>query len=150
MTENPNGAWTAQQARNLVFSLPERDRPVEFLVRDNDGKFTRAFDTVFGTEGVRVLRTPVRAPRANAVAERFVGTARRECLDWLLIANRRHLQHVLREFVGHYNTHRPHQALGLVPPNIHRPARPAPMPRPAAVCRHDRLGGLIHEYTIAA
>ena len=86
-----------------MFSLPDRDRPLEFLIRDNDGKFTRAFDTVFNAEGIRVIRTPVRAPKANAVAERFVGTVRRECLDWLLIANRRQLQHVLREFVDHYN-----------------------------------------------
>jgi putative transposase len=103
MTEKPDGAWTAQQARNFVFSLPERARPVEFLIRDNDGKFTRGFDTVFNTEGIRVIRTPVRAPKANATCERFGGTIRRECVDWLIIANRRHLQHVLREFVEHYN-----------------------------------------------
>jgi putative transposase len=150
LTENPNGAWTTQQARNLLFSLPERERPLEFLVRDNDGKFTRAFDTVFNTEGIRVIRSPVRAPKANAVAERFVGSIRRECLDWLLIANRRHLQHVLQEFVEHYNTHRPHRALNLAPPE---PRRPPPMtanPPAAAIRRHDRLGGLIREYTIAA
>jgi len=150
MTEHPDGAWTAQQARNLVFSLSERERPLEFLVRDNDGKFTRAFDTVFNTEGIRVIRTPVRAPKANAVAERFVGTIRRECLDWLLIANRRHLQHVLREFVDHYNGHRPHRALGLTPPEPHPPAGPLETPRAAAIRRHDRLGGLIHEYAVAA
>jgi transposase InsO family protein len=150
MTEHPDGAWTAQQARNLVFSLSERERPLEFLVRDNDGKFTRAFDTVFNTEGIRVIRTPVRAPKANAVAERFVGTIRRECLDWLLIANRRHLQHVLREFVDHYNGHRPHRALGLTPPEPRPPAGPLETPRAAAIRRHDRLGGLIHEYAVAA
>jgi putative transposase len=116
MTENPDGAWTAQQARNFVFSLGERDRPLEFLVRDNDGKFTRAFDTVFNTEGIRVLHTPVRAPKANSVAERFLGTLRRECLDWILIANHQHLQRVLAEFVDYYNRHRPHRALGLAPP----------------------------------
>jgi Integrase core domain len=77
---------------------------------------TRAFDTVFEAEGIRVIRTPVRAPKANAVAERFVGTIRRECLDWLLITNRRHLQHVLGEFVDHYNAHRPHRTLELAPP----------------------------------
>jgi transposase InsO family protein len=96
LTENPDGAWTAQQARSLVFSLPERDRPLEFLVRDNDGKFTSTFDTVFNTEGIRVIRTQVRAPKANAVAERFVGTVRRECLDWLLITNRWHLARILQ------------------------------------------------------
>jgi hypothetical protein len=79
LTENPGGAWTAQQARNVAFSLPERDRPLEFLIRDNDGKFTSAFAAVFNTEGIRVIHTPARAPKANAVAERFVGPIRREC-----------------------------------------------------------------------
>jgi transposase InsO family protein len=96
------------------------------------------------------IRTPVRAPKANAIAERFVGTVRRECLDWLLIANRRHLQRVLAEFVGHYNGHRPHRALGLAPPEPRRPAPPVRMPPAVSIHRHDRLGGLIHEYTIAA
>ena len=150
MSEHPDGAWTAQQARNLVFSLPERERPLEFLVRDNDGKFTRSFDTVFNTEGVRVIHTPVRAPKANAVAERFVGTIRRECLDWILIVNRRHLQHVLSEFIAHYNGHRPHRALELVPPEPRHPPPTAATPQPIAIRRHDRLGGLIHEYTAAA
>jgi transposase InsO family protein len=150
MSENPDGGWTAQQARNLVFSLPERDRPLEFLIRDNDAKFTRAFDTVFNTEGIRVIRTPVRAPKANAVAERFVGTIRRECLDWLLITSRRHLQHVLREFVEHYNTHRPHRTLELAPPEPRYPPPARTSPPAAAIRRHDRLGGLIHEYHIAA
>jgi transposase InsO family protein len=149
LTENPDGAWTAQQARNFAFSLPERDRPLEFLIRDNDGKFTSAFDAVFNTEGIRVIHTPARAPKANAVAERFVGTIRRECLDWLLIANRRHLQHVLHEFVDHYNAHRPHRALGLVPPEPRHPPPTAASPQPIAIRRHDRLGGLIHEYIAA-
>jgi transposase InsO family protein len=133
-----------------VFSLPERERPLEFLVPDNDGKFTRAFDTVFDTEGIRVIHTPVRAPKANAVAERFVGTVRRECLDWLLITNGRHLRNVLREFVDHYNCHRPDRALGLTPPEPRPPAGPLETPRAAAIRRHDRLGGLIHEYALAA
>jgi transposase InsO family protein len=150
LTENPDGAWTTQQARNFVFSLPERERPLEFLIRDNDGKFTRAFDTVFSAEGVRVIRTPVRAPKANAAAERFVGSVRRECLDWLLIANRRHLNRVLREFAEHYNRHRPHRALGLAPPEPRPPARPVSTLPAGAIRRRDRLGGLIHEYTIAA
>jgi putative transposase len=149
MSENPDGAWTAQQARNFVLSFPERERPLEFLIRDNDGKFTSAFDTVFNTEGIRVLHTPVRAPKANAVAERFVGTVRRECLDWLLITNRRHLRHVLREFVDHYNTHRPHRALGLAPPEPRHPPPTRTSPPTATIRRHDRLGGLIHEYLAA-
>jgi transposase InsO family protein len=150
MTENPDGAWTAQQARNFAFSLPVRDRPLEFLVRDNDGKFTSAFDTVFNTEGIQTIRTPVRAPKANSVAERFVGTVRRECLDWVLIANRRHLQRVLCEFVGHYNGHRPHRALCLAPPEPLQPPPTTASTSAAPIRRRDRLGGLIHEYTIAA
>ena len=150
MSENPNEAWTAQQARNFAFSLSDRDTPLEFLVRDNDGKFTNAFDTVFNTEGIKIIRTPVRAPKANATCERFVGTIRRECLDWLLIANRRHLQHVLTEFIDHYNSHRPHRALGLAPPEPRPPSPPHGMPQAPAIHRHDRLSGLIHEYTIAA
>jgi putative transposase len=149
LTERPDGAWTAQQARNFVFSLPERDRPLEFLIRDNDGKFTSAFDTVFDTEGIRVIHTPVRAPKANAVAERFVGSVRRECLDWMLIANRRQLQRVLGEFVDHYNGHRPHCALGLAPPEPRHPRPTGISPAAAAIARHDRLGGLIHEYIAA-
>jgi putative transposase len=148
MSENPDGAWTAQQARNFVFSLPERDRPLEFLVRDNDGKFTSAFDAVFNAEGIRVIHTPVRAPKANAVAERFVGTIRRECLDWMLIANRRHLQHVLHEFVEHYNGHRPHRALGHAPPKPRHPP-PTASPVAATIARRDRLGVVVHEYIAA-
>src|ERR1035437_2091035 len=98
----------------------------------------------------RLPPPPARTPQANGVAERFVGTARRECLDWILIANRRHLQHVLREFIDHYNRHRPHRALGLTPPEPGQPTRPLATPRATAVRRHDRLGGLIHEYSIAA
>lgn len=149
LTERSDGVWTAQQARNFVFSLPGRDIPLEFLIRDNDGKFTSAFDTVFNAEGVRVLHTPVRAPNANAVAERFVGTIRRDCLDWLLIANRRHLQHVLNEFIDHYNGHRPHRALGLAPPEPRHPPPTATRLAAATIARHDRLGGLIHEYIAA-
>jgi putative transposase len=149
MSENPDGAWTAQQARNFVFRLPARDRPLEFLVRDNDGKFTSAFDAVFNTEGIRVVRTPVTAPKVNAVAERFVGTIRRECLDWMLIANRRNLQHVLDVFVEHYNGHRPHRALGLAPPEPRHPPPTAARLAAAKIGRRDRLGGLIHEYIAA-
>src|ERR1019366_6778622 len=150
MSENPDGAWTTQQARNCLFSLPEREWPPRFLIRDNDGKFARAFDTVFRAEGIRVVHTPVGAPKANAVAERFVGTVRRECLYWLPVANRRHLNRVLRQFVEHYNTHRPHRALALAPPEPRHPRRPFATPPAAAIRRHDRLRGLLPEDSIAA
>jgi transposase InsO family protein len=118
------------------------------LIRDNDAKFTAAFDEVFRSEGIEVIRTPIEAPKANAVAERFVGTVRRECLDWLLIANRGHLERVLRTFVDHYNEHRPHRALHLSPPDR---GNVTPLSTtPQGVSRRDRLGGLIHEYRAAA
>jgi putative transposase len=94
-TANPDGSWTAQQARQLAWSLPERATPARFLIHDRDGKFTRAFDEVFCSEGGEIIRTPFRAPKANAFAERWVGTVRRECLDWLLISSRRQLECVL-------------------------------------------------------
>ena len=112
VTANPVGEWVTQQARNLSFVLAERSRAVKFLIRDRDTKFTASFDEVFRSEGIRIIKTPVRAPRANAFAERFVGTVRRECLDRLLIFGRRHLEQVLAEYVAHYNEHRPHRCSG--------------------------------------
>ncbi len=93
-------------------ALEDRVHPVKFLIRDRDAKFTSGFDEVFKAEGVRIIRTPVKAPRANAFAERFVGTVRRECLDRMMIFGHRHLEHVLAEYVAHYNKHRPHRSLG--------------------------------------
>jgi len=136
---NPTGAWVTQQARNLGLVLA--DEGMRFLIRDRDSKYTGAFDEAFGSGGIRVVKTPLRAPQANAIAERFVRTVRAECLDWLLIVNRRHLERVLRIFVEHYNTQRPHRALKL-----HAPQRAEPPPTPAIgeIRRHDRLGGLTH------
>jgi putative transposase len=116
---------------------------VRFLIHDRDSKFGDAFDEVFRSEGISVIHTPVRAPRANAYAERFVRTIRSECLDWLLIIGHRHLEHTLRVYFSHYNAERPHRGLELKPPNPeHRvPATPA-----EAIHRRDLLGGLIHEY----
>ena len=102
VTTNPDGAWITQQARPLLLALGERGRRVGFLVRDRDAKFSRAFDDVFRSEGAKMLVTPVRAPTANAYAERWVGTIHAECLDWLLIAGRGHLEQVLRVYVQHY------------------------------------------------
>ncbi|HEY1853293.1 MAG TPA: integrase core domain-containing protein [Solirubrobacterales bacterium] len=145
------GTWVAQQARNFVWSLQDGGSSVRFLIRDNDAKFTGAFDEVFESEGIEVIRTPLEAPKANAIAERFVGTVRRECLDWLLVVNRRHLERVLHAFIDYYNVHRPHRALGLAAP---APAAVVPLasspPDAARVNRRDRLGGLIHEYLAAA
>ena len=119
------------------------------LVRDRDAKFTAAFDHVFAADGIQVIRTPVRAPKANAYAERWVRTVRTECLDWLLIRNRRHLEHVLAIYVEHYNSARPHRSLDLQTPlPAHRP--PARTGRVEQVERIDRLGGVIHEYRRAA
>ncbi len=150
-TANPSGAWVTQQARQLAWGLAERSTPVRFLIRDRDSKFTHQFDALFRSEGIEIIRTPVRAPKANAVAERFVLTVRSECLDWLLILNRRHLERVLRTFVDHYNRHRPHRALNLTPPDQERPTlRLVNSSGWDRVERRDRLGGLIHEYGLAA
>ena len=99
----PVAGWVTQQARNLCYDLAERTTPAKFLIRDRDMKFTASFDAVLGAEGIRIIKAPIRAPRANAIAERFVGTIRRECLDRFLILGRRHLEVVLAEYLDHYN-----------------------------------------------
>lgn len=138
-----------QQARQLAWSLAERVVPIRYLIRDRDTKFTAGFDQVFRSEGVRVIRTPVRAPRANGVAERFVGTARRECLDRILIFNRDQLERVLAELVSHYNLHRPHRSLGQASPLTPLPPRHL-LVDPKQLRRSDSVGGLIHEYRLVA
>jgi putative transposase len=151
VTAHPTGAWVAQQARTLTMALEEWEHPIKFLIRDRDTRFTSSFDEVFKAEGVRIIRTPVRAPRANSFAERFVGTVRRECLDRMLILGRRHLEQVLADYGAHYNGHRPHRSLGQQAPLM--PAMKAPStgtPDPARLRRTDKLGGLIHEYELAA
>ena len=147
-TSHPDSAWVTQQARQVAWRFPERAEPVRFLIRDRDTKFTRSFDAVFRGEGIRIVRTPIRAPQANAVAERFVRTVRSECLDWLLTLNRPHLEHVCRVFIDHYNGHRPHRSLDLVPPNPTRVLTTES--RQTDVQRRDHLGGLIHEYRLVA
>ncbi len=121
-TTNADGGWVTQQARNLIMELGEQQR-FRFLIRDRDSKFSHAFDEVFRSEGMKVIRTPVQAPNANAYAERWVPTLRSDCLDRILILGRRHLEHVLRIYRRHYNQHRPHRALELLPPD-----RPAAIP----------------------
>jgi putative transposase len=145
VTAHPDGRWTTQQARNLAMSLDDQRRRFKFLIRDRDSKFVEAFDEVFVSERMRVIRTPVRSPRANAFAERFVGTARRECLDWVLIFGRHHLERVLAEFVWHYNIARPHRGISLDAPISFEPVNTT-----GPIERVDRLGGLIHEYRRAA
>jgi transposase InsO family protein len=150
-TANPSGTWVTQQARQLAWRLADRSPPVRFLIRDRDSKFTRDFDAVFRSEGIEIIRTPVRAPKANAIAERFVRTVRSECLDWLLVLNRHHLERVLHVFVDHYNSHRPHRALNLTAPDPKKPMlRLVTASRSGHVERRDRLGGLLHEYRLAA
>jgi transposase InsO family protein len=144
-SSNPTGAWVTQQARNLGLELA--DQGVRLLIRDRDSKYCATFDEVLRNSGIRVVETPVRSPQANAIAERFVRTVRAECLDWLLILNRRHLDRVLRVYVDHYNLHRPHRALKLQSP---QPREPPPTATIGEIERRDRLGGLIHEYYRAA
>ena len=147
VTSHPVGDWVTQQARNLLMELRDRVGRFRFLLRDRDTKFTAAFDAVFVAEGLRVLRTPVRAPRANAYTERW-GTVRREALDRMLILGCRQLRAVLAEYADHYNGHRPHRALGQAPPL--GPGEPVVLAPAGRIVRRDRLGGLIHEYTQVA
>ncbi len=146
ITTNPTGAWVTQQARNIAAELEEAGHVVRHLVRDRDATFTLAFDDLWRSIGAQVIRTPVRAPNANAFAERWVGTVRRECLDHLLIVGPRHLARVLDAYVGHYNAHRPHRSLSLLPPEPRSRPPGTALPALEDVCRRDVLGGLIHEY----
>jgi transposase InsO family protein len=140
-TRAPDTAWVTQQARNLFWELAEEETEVTVMIHDRDRKFARGLDTVCEAEGARVVLTPLMAPRANAHAERWVGSARRECMDWILIVGQKHLEAVLREYVEHYNTERPHQSRELEPP------AGAKLPiGTGRVGRRQRLGGLIHEY----
>ena len=116
VTRHPTGEWVTQQARNLMLALGEQVDGFRFLVRDRDTKFTASFDAVFADAGIEVLRSPPRAPKANAYAERWVSTIRRECLDRMLIFSERQLVQVLAEYETHYNMHRPHRALEQLPP----------------------------------
>ncbi len=143
-TAHPDAAWVTQQARNLALDLDARARPVRFLIRDRDTKFCRGFDEVVRSEGAQVIVTPIRAPNANAYAERVIATIRAECLDWSLMLSRPHLDRTLRTYAEHYNRRRPHRALGLAPP-LAEAGEPIQV-GPQDVRRRDLLGGLIHEY----
>lgn len=142
LTQHPTGPWVTQQARTLLMHLQASFR---FLIRDRDAKYTASFDAVFTSEGIQIVKTPIQAPRANAICERWIGTLRRECTDHLLIYSERHLRQVLTEYLAHYNQHRPHRALDR------RPPQPPPASLPAQRFRQRKvLHGLINEYKPAA
>jgi putative transposase len=144
VTAHPTAAWLTQPARNLLMDLDDAHRRFGLLIRDRDSKFTAAFDAAFTAIDIQIVKSPVRAPRANAIPECFVGTVRRELLDRLLIINQPHAAAVLREFERHYNNHRPHRSLGQA-----APSRPLPHGAPTEshkIQRHDRVSGLLHEY----
>jgi transposase InsO family protein len=161
VTSHPNAGWVTQQARNITGDLADAEITAKFLVRDRDTKYVASFDEVFKADGTEILRTPFRTPNANAFAERFVRTLRSECLDHVLVLNAAHLERILRSYACHYNGHRPHQGLSQ-----EIPARECTAPPPVAtdpdnrhrhighhpgrIGRHDRLGGLIHEYELVA
>lgn len=146
-TTNPDGPWTAQQARNLIADLGDRAAEFRFLIRDRAGQFTASFDTVFADASIQVVKIPPRCPQANGYAERFVHTVRAELSDRMLIFGQRHLRRVLAEYVSHYNRQRPHRGQGLRPPS---PDRPAPIDASSEIVRRPILGSLINEYHFAA
>ncbi|MEO3797829.1 integrase core domain-containing protein [Nonomuraea sp. B10E15] len=153
VTAHPDGAWTVQQARNLLMDLGDRAAEFGFLVRDRAGQFTVAFDAVLAAAGITVVKIPPRSPRANAYAERWIRTVRAEVTDRMLIAGSRHLHAVLEEYVAHYNQHRPHRARNLRPPDCDdSPFATAAMTdmTAARIRRRRVLGGLISEYRQSA
>lgn len=147
VTAHPTGAWTAQQARNLFMNLERRAGSFRFLIRDRDTKFTAVFDEIFTSQGVAVLKTPPRTPRANCYAERWVRTVRAECTDQILIYDQRHLRSVLDEYVDHYNAHRPHQSRQQRPPDQDEHLV---VPLEGRIKRRRVLSGAINEYHRAA
>lgn len=150
ITAHPTATWVTQAARNLLMDLDEHAHRFRFLIRDRDAKFAAAFDAVFAAAGIDVVKIPLRAPKANAYAERWVRSVRTECLDWILVWNRRHLERVLTAYVGHYNAARPHRGIDLDVPIPAPMATVTTLPAAGRIERVDVLGGLIHEYRPAA
>ena len=148
ITDHPTGVWTTQAARNLLLQYGHQLADARALVRDRASQFIDAFDEIFRTEGCKVLKTPVRTPVANAFAERWIGTLRRELLDRTIIWNRRQLNNLVVDYIDHYNTHRPHRSLDQRPPVA---TDPADQPdRHLQVVKTARCDGLINEYRNAA
>ena len=149
MTAHPTGTWTTQAARNLLMDLANRATTVKFLLRDRDSCFTKAFDAVFTADGIRILTSPPRAPRANALCERMIGTLRRELLDRVLAVNEHHLRRILTTYLHRFNTARPH--IGQL-----APAQTETQPQPVInladhhVRRSPILDGLTSKYQITA
>jgi hypothetical protein len=148
VTLHPTGAWTAQQARNLLMDLDEQTHRVRFMIRDRGSNFTTAFDAVLAGAEIRTVLCNVQTPRMNAIAERWIGGCRRELLDRTLVWNQAHLRQILHEYEIHHNQHRPHRSL-------HAAAPLKPLPRPVdldqyRVRRQTRVGGLINEYRLVA
>jgi len=142
-TSQPNAAWVTQQARNLSWKLEDEGINLSVLIHDRDKKFALQADRVFQSQGARVVLTPLMAPMANAHAERWIGSCRRECLDWMLVVNQRHLETVIHEYCLHYNGERPHRSRNLRPPA----SRNDPMPTASGrIERRTRLGGLLSDY----
>ncbi|MFV0374620.1 transposase [Microbacterium sp.] len=152
VTANPTGAWTTQAARNLFTGHCETLEDAKALVRDRGSQFVDGFDEVFRTEGFKILRTPVRVPVANTIAERWIGSIRRELLDRTIIWNQQQLERLVRDYIAHHNQHRPHQSLGQRPPTpvTESPEVSPPTPGTPIVLRTSRCDGLIHEYENAA
>ncbi len=143
VTDRPDAQWVSQQARNVSWELNQLGVPARFLIHDHDDKYGGGSDRVFEADGMAVIKTPIAAPRANAHMERQIGSTRRECLDWLLILGRRHLERVMAEWIEHYNQARPHCGLALQTPI----ARSDPVARAGPVVCHQRLGGLLRDYS---
>ena len=148
VTLHPTGAWTAQQARNLIMDLGEQAHRVKFMIRDRGSNYTAAFNEVLADGGIRTVLCNVRTPRMNTIAERWIGGCRRELLDRTLIWNQNHLRRILREYETHHNQHRPHRSLDSA-----APLKPLPEPvdlEQRRVRRHPRVGGMINEYRLVA